>query len=146
MSALSSFHPAVGTWFERSLGAPTLAQSRGWAEIASGKDTLIAAPTGHGKTLAAFLWSIDNLVKRADGDGLGGGIEVVYVSPLKALSSDVEKNLAIPLSGIRDALTSMGAAPPAIRTALRTGDTSAAARAAIVKKPPHILITTPETL
>jgi ATP-dependent helicase Lhr and Lhr-like helicase len=146
MSALSSFHPAVRAWFEQALGAPTLAQSQGWLEIAKGKDTLIAAPTGHGKTLAAFLSSIDALVKKAEEGGLGAGIEVVYVSPLKALSSDVQKNLERPLAGIREAMSSLGSEPPPLRMALRTGDTTPAARAAIVKKPPHILITTPESL
>jgi ATP-dependent Lhr-like helicase len=146
MHPLSSFHPATQAWFERALGVPTLAQSHGWAEIALGRDTLIAAPTGHGKTLAAFLSSIDGLVKKAEAGALSEGIEVVYISPLKALSSDVEKNLALPLAGIREALAARGSDPPAIRTALRTGDTTSAARAAIVKKPPHILITTPESL
>jgi ATP-dependent helicase Lhr and Lhr-like helicase len=142
----SSFHPAVAAWFERALGAPTAAQLQGWAEIARGHDTLIAAPTGHGKTLAAFLSSIDLLVKRGEAGHLEDGIEVVYVSPLKALSSDVQKNLDLPLAGIRDAAVALGRAPPLIRTALRTADTTPAARAAIVKKPPHILITTPESL
>jgi ATP-dependent Lhr-like helicase len=146
MDALSTFHPSVKAWFEQALGAPTLAQSRGWAAIAERGDTLITAPTGHGKTLAAFLSGIDRLVKAADAGGLGEGIEIVYVSPLKALSSDVQKNLEVPLAGIRDALASVGGVPPPIRTALRTGDTTAAARAAILKKPPHVLITTPESL
>ncbi|MGD0526934.1 MAG: DEAD/DEAH box helicase [Polyangiaceae bacterium] len=142
----SSFHPAVRSWFERSFDAPTQAQERGWAEILAGRDTLIAAPTGSGKTLAAFLAAIDALVHRADTGDIGEGIDVVYVSPLKALSSDVEKNLAVPLAGIRDAALDLGRPPAAIRTALRTGDTTAAARAAIVRKAPHILITTPESL
>jgi ATP-dependent helicase Lhr and Lhr-like helicase len=146
MTALQSFHPAVEAWFEGALGAPTLAQSRGWAAIAQGGDTLITAPTGHGKTLAAFLSAIDRLVKRSEKGDLGEGIEIVYVSPLKALSSDVQKNLDVPLAGIRAALSSLGSAPPPIRAALRTGDTTSASRAAILKKPPHILITTPESL
>jgi ATP-dependent Lhr-like helicase len=141
-----SFHPAVRSWFERTFDAPTQAQERGWAEILAGRDTLIAAPTGSGKTLAAFLAAIDALVHRADAGLLGEGIDVVYVSPLKALSSDVEKNLAAPLAGIRDAALALGLPAPPIRTALRTGDTTAAARAAIVRKAPHILITTPESL
>jgi len=141
----SSFHPAVRAWFDRTLGAPTEAQLRGWPEISAGRDTLIAAPTGSGKTLAAFLASLDGLV-RADADVPLGAIDVVYVSPLKALSSDVQKNLDVPLAGIRAAAVELGLAPPSIRTALRTGDTTPAARAAIVRTPPHILITTPESL
>src|SRR6202043_2625438 len=107
-----SFHPAVRAWFERTFDAPTQAQERGWAEILAGKDTLIAAPTGSGKTLAAFLAAIDALVHRADAGELGEGIDVVYVSPLKALSSDVDKNLAVPLEGIRDAALALGLPPP----------------------------------
>ncbi len=140
------FHPAVRSWFERAFGQPTPAQARGWAEILAGRDTLIAAPTGSGKTLAAFLASLDSLTRRADDGPLQDGIDVVYVSPLKALSSDVQRNLEQPLAGIRDAAVALGLSPPAIRTALRTGDTTPAARAAIVRSPPHILITTPESL
>jgi ATP-dependent helicase Lhr and Lhr-like helicase len=142
----TSFHPVVRAWFERTFEAPTEAQARGWAEIAQGRDTLIAAATGSGKTLAAFLASIDGLVQKAYGDGLPEGIEVLYVSPLKALSSDVRRNLDLPLEGIRAAAEGLGLAPPEIQTALRTGDTTAAARAAIVRRAPHILITTPESL
>jgi ATP-dependent Lhr-like helicase len=143
MAVPDSFHPAVRSWFERTFEAPTQAQKRGWTEILAGRDTLIAAPTGSGKTLAAFLAALDSLVERA---GDVEGIEVVYVSPLKALSSDVQKNLEAPLEGIRDAARELGLAPPAIRTALRTGDTTAADRAAIVRKAPHVLVTTPESL
>jgi ATP-dependent Lhr-like helicase len=146
MSLPFSFHPAVRTWFERTFEAPTSAQSRGWAEIVAGHDTLIAAPTGSGKTLAAFLASIDALTRRAEAGELGDGVEVVYVSPLKALSSDVQKNLDTPLGGIAAVCREQGLALPAIRCALRTGDTTAAARAAIVRAPPHILISTPESL
>ncbi len=142
----STFHPAVRHWFDRAFEQPTPAQVRGWAEIQAGRDTLIAAPTGSGKTLAAFLASLDALVRRADSGELPPAIEVVYVSPLKALSSDVQKNLATPLEGIRDAAAELGLPVPAIHTALRTGDTSAAARAAIVRSAPHVLITTPESL
>jgi ATP-dependent helicase Lhr and Lhr-like helicase len=141
-----SFHPAVRTWFDRVFAAPTAAQSRGWAEILAGHDTLIAAPTGSGKTLAAFLASLDALVQRAAAGELGVGVEVVYVSPLKALSGDVQKNLDAPLAGIHEAARTLGLELPAIRTALRTGDTTAAARAAIVRSPPHVLISTPESL
>jgi ATP-dependent Lhr-like helicase len=141
-----SFHPVVRTWFDSAFSAPTLAQSRGWPEILAGRDTLIAAPTGSGKTLAAFLASLDALVRRGEAGEQEAGVEVVYVSPLKALSSDVQKNLDAPLAGIREAAGAGGLELPAIRTALRTGDTSAAARAAIVRAPPHILISTPESL
>ncbi|HEY8041750.1 MAG TPA: DEAD/DEAH box helicase, partial [Polyangiaceae bacterium] len=146
MPVPSSFHPAVRTWFERTFDAPTAAQERGWAEILAGRDTLIAAPTGSGKTLAAFLASLDALVHREASGELKEGIDVVYVSPLKALSSDVQKNLEAPLAGIRDAARDLGLPPPSVRTALRTGDTTPAARAAIVRNAPHILITTPESL
>src|ERR1700729_4008430 len=101
MTALASFHPIVRAWFGRAFAGPTAAQERGWAEIVAGRDTLIAAPTGSGKTLAAFLAAIDALVRRAESGELGEGIDVVYVSPLKALSGDVQKNLQAPLEGIR---------------------------------------------
>ncbi|HWX09552.1 MAG TPA: DEAD/DEAH box helicase, partial [Gaiellaceae bacterium] len=153
------FHPAVRAWFGRAFDGPTPAQSRGWVEIAAGRDTLIAAPTGSGKTLAAFLASIDTLVRRNDHDPVRtleqseraddndrGLIEVVYVSPLKALSSDVRRNLEAPLEGIAEAARELGLPPPAVRVALRTGDTTAAARAAILRHVPHILVTTPESL
>jgi ATP-dependent Lhr-like helicase len=143
----SSFHPAVRAWFDRSFAAPTGAQTKGWEEIQAGRDTLIAAPTGSGKTLAAFLASIDALFRGGDTPGaLEAGIEVIYVSPLKALSSDVQRNLEAPLAGIRAAAADLGLALPDVRTALRTGDTTPAARAAILKRAPHILITTPESL
>src|SRR5579872_7458051 len=141
-----SFHPAVRRWFDRTLGSPTTAQLHGWREIAAGRDTLVAAPTGSGKTLAAFLWSLDALVREADGGALEDAIHVVYVSPLKALSSDIQRNLEAPLAGIRDAAADLGLGPPAIRTALRTGDTAPAARAAMIRHPPHVLVTTPESL
>src|ERR1700677_3372479 len=97
------FHPAVRAWFDRTFGQPTPAQAQGWAEILAGHDTLIAAPTGSGKTLAAFLASLDGLVRRSEGGPMPDAIDVVYVSPLKALSSDVHRNLELPLAGIRDA-------------------------------------------
>ena len=140
------FHPAVRAWFERAFGQPTPAQSLGWAEILAGNDTLIAAPTGSGKTLAAFLASLDGLVRRSEAAPLPDAVDVVYVSPLKALSTDVQRNLEVPLVGIREAARELGFADPCIRAALRTGDTSPAARAAIVRRPPHVLITTPESL
>jgi ATP-dependent Lhr-like helicase len=146
MSLPTSFHPVVRAWFEGAFAAPTDAQARGWAEIATGADTLIAAPTGSGKTLAAFLAGIDALVASAAEGGLHDRIEVVYVSPLKALSSDVQKNLDAPLEGIRRMALERGMGLPPIRTALRTGDTTQAARAAILRTPPHVLVSTPESL
>ncbi len=144
--ALSSFHPAVARWFEHTLGVPTVAQAEGWAAIRNGRHTLIAAPTGSGKTLAAFLSAIDDLFC----DGLAGALpdqtRVIYVSPLKALSTDIHKNLAEPLEGIRAIAAGMGIAAPAVTAAVRTGDTTSAARAAMLCTPPHILVTTPESL
>src|SRR5580693_1254311 len=137
------FHPAVRTWFERRFpGGPTEPQAGGWREVAAGGHTLIAAPTGSGKTLAAFLVCIDRLY-RADG---GGGLQVVYVSPLKALATDIQQNLEAPLAEIAGVAEELGLPVPRIRVAVRTGDTAAAARAAMLKNPPDILITTPESL
>ncbi len=146
MDALASFHPAVRAWFDRRFDAPTDAQLAGWRAIDEGRDTLVAAPTGSGKTLTAFLWSIDSLLKRGLAGDLPSGIDVVYISPLKALSSDIQRNLEAPLAEIRDIACELGCEPPESRTALRTGDTTQAARAAIVRNAPHILITTPESL
>ncbi len=144
---LTNFHPAVASWFEKRFGAATEPQARAWPEIRGGHHTLIAAPTGSGKTLAAFLSAIDDLVRQALlGGGLPDETEVVYVSPLKALSNDVEKNLEEPLAGIRAELAAMGLPDAEIRTQVRTGDTPASVRTAMVKRPPHILVTTPESL
>jgi ATP-dependent Lhr-like helicase len=143
---LDAFHPAVATWFRERFGAPTEAQARGWAEIASGRDTLIMAPTGSGKTLAAFLAGIDGLVRRALDGRLDDRTRIIYVSPLKALGADVERNLEAPLRGIETTAMRLGALVPPIRTALRTGDTSQSDRAKIIRRPPHVLITTPESL
>ena len=143
---LEAFHPAVATWFRERFSAPTEAQSRGWAEIASGRDTLIMAPTGSGKTLAAFLAGIDGLVRRAVSGGLDDVTRILYVSPLKALGADVERNLEAPLRGIEATAMRLGTLVPPIRTALRTGDTSQTDRARILRRPPHVLITTPESL
>jgi ATP-dependent helicase Lhr and Lhr-like helicase len=147
---LTDFHPAVAAWFSKRFGAATVPQARAWPEIRAGRHTLIAAPTGSGKTLAAFLSAIDHLVRQALLNGGPGGLpdetEVVYVSPLKALSNDVEKNLWEPLAGIRAELAAMGLPDVEIRTQVRTGDTPASARTAMVKRPPHILVTTPESL
>src|SRR5688500_17248523 len=144
--ALSAFHPLVARWFSESLGAPTSAQERGWDAIRSGRHTLIAAPTGSGKTLAAFLTAIDDLVCEAATAPLPDEVRVVYISPLKALSADIHKNLAEPRRGIRQLAEASGAVPPRITAAVRTGDTTSSERAAILRRPPHILVTTPESL
>lgn len=145
---LAMFHPAVRVWFERRFShGPTLAQARGWPCIARGEDTLIAAPTGSGKTLSAFLLCIDRLYRAAErGELRDGRVEVVYVSPLKALVVDIRQNLEQPLEEIRNVALELGLAAPEIRVGMRSGDTKAGARAALVKNPPHLLITTPESL
>lgn len=143
---LHSFHPAIEQWFASTLGAPTAAQSSGWASIRERRHTLIAAPTGSGKTLAAFLIAIDELLRDGIAGGLADETRVVYVSPLKALSTDIDKNLSAPLQGIRERCAQLGVDAPAITTAVRTGDTPGSARAAMLRTPPHILITTPESL
>ncbi len=147
MTVLETFHPALRAWFDRKFAAPTEAQAQGWPEIVAGRDTLISAPTGSGKTLAAFLVAIDRLMRRAQEQGpLEDAVEVVYVSPLKALSNDIQRNLEQPLAEIGECALELGYPAPAIRTALRTGDTTSSERQQIVRKPPHILITTPESL
>lgn len=143
--ALASFHPLVAGWFHRRFGAPTEPQVLGWPEIASGRDALIAAPTGSGKTLAAFLACIDRLVWEAVEGRLKDETSIVYISPLKALSNDIRKNLEEPLAELRAAAVETGMELPEVRTAVRTGDTTAGERAAMLKNPPHILITTPES-
>ena len=140
------FHPAVSTWFRRRFEAPTDAQSAGWPQIASGRDTLISAPTGSGKTLAAFLAGIDGLVRTAEAGDLEDGTEIVYVTPLKALGNDIQRNLETPLAEIREVATELGYQLPSIRTAVRSGDSTSSERQAMVRRPPHILITTPESL
>ena len=143
---IESFHPLIRTWFERRFGAPTEAQAQGWPAIASGRHTLIAAPTGSGKTLAAFLTALDGLVRQALTNGLDSGTQVVYVSPLKALANDIQRNLLEPLAEITALAEEMGFPVPEIRVAVRTGDTPAKERALHAKRPPHVLITTPESL
>jgi ATP-dependent Lhr-like helicase len=143
---LNEFHPAVAAWFVQRFGTPTEPQVRAWPEIRAGRHTLIAAPTGSGKTLAAFLAAIDDLVRLALTDGLKDEIRVVYISPLKALSNDVQRNLEEPLAGIRAELAAQGLPDAPIRTLVRTGDTPASERASMSKRPPHILVTTPESL
>jgi len=126
--SLSGFHPAVAGWFESRFGRPTEVQERAWAVTAQGGHALIAAPTGSGKTLAAFLAAIDALLADALAGTLADQVQVLYVSPLKALSNDIRKNLHEPLSGIVERLADAGVAVPEIRAAVRTGDTPAAER------------------
>ena len=144
--ALDGFHPAVAGWFARTFPAPTPAQAEAWPAIASGRDTLVAAPTGSGKTLTAFLTAIDALVREGLAHGLPDATLVLYVSPLKALSNDIHINLEAPLAGIRAQLALLSLPDVDIRSAVRTGDTPQSERAALRKRPPHILVTTPESL
>ncbi|HXW32067.1 MAG TPA: DEAD/DEAH box helicase, partial [Acidimicrobiales bacterium] len=148
MPSVAGFHPAVSAWFDRRFPAgPTEPQDQGWPQIAAGGDTLIAAPTGSGKTLTGFLQSIDSLYRaHAAGEEIGGQTRVVYVSPLKALAVDIHQNLEQPLAEIAAAAAELGLTPAPITVAVRTGDTTVAARAAMVREPPTILVTTPESL
>jgi ATP-dependent helicase Lhr and Lhr-like helicase len=140
------FHPVVGAWFRRRFAEPTPVQTQGWPAIADGLDVLLAAPTGSGKTLAAFLYCLDALVGKSARGALEDRTEIVYVSPLKALSNDIRRNLEEPLGELGAVAAEMGLRAPAIRTAVRTGDTSAAERRQGAKRPPHVLVTTPESL
>ena len=142
------FHPAVASWFARRFPeGPSEPQARGWPAIASGTDTLVAAPTGSGKTLAGFLVAIDALYRAHDrGEELSGGTRVVYASPLKALAVDIHQNLERPLGEIAEVARELGLPVPPITVAVRTGDTTAGARTAMVREPPTILVTTPESL
>lgn len=145
--SLRAFHPAVAAWFRQTFRRATPAQRAAWPSIRAGRHTLVAAPTGSGKTLTAFLAALDDLVRQGlSPAGLADGTQVVYVSPLKALSNDIALNLTAPLEGIRAELAARGLAEPAIRVAVRTGDTPARERALSIRKPPHILVTTPESL
>src|SRR6266705_5101273 len=146
MAELEFFHPAVRNWFQKQFPAPTEPQARAWPAIKQRRHTLIAAPTGSGKTLAAFLSAIDDLVWKAIDGTLVDETQVVYVSPLKALSNDIQINLQQPLRGIQEQLEDSGIKGVEIRTLVRTGDTPAKERAAMTKKPPHIIVTTPESL
>jgi ATP-dependent Lhr-like helicase len=143
---LEIFHPAVARWFGQSFPAPTEPQLQAWPEIKKQRHTLIAAPTGSGKTLAAFLSAIDDLVRLGVDGKLDDSTHVIYVSPLKALSNDVQRNLQVPLEGIQAELKAMGLPEVNIRTLVRTGDTPAAERTAMTKRPPHVVVTTPESL
>ena len=167
---LNAFSAPVRDWFLAAFGEPTPPQAAGWPAIQRGENTLILAPTGSGKTLAAFLWGIDAIYRAlASGPGaatIGGnapavdpgsspsvqhppstpGVRLLYISPLKALNNDIERNLRAPLAGIRDVAERLGQPLPPLRVAVRTGDTPSHARAAMLKEPPHILITTPESL
>ena len=142
----TSFHPLIERWFAERFSAPTAPQAAGWQSISAGRSTLIAAPTGSGKTLAAFLWSLDRLIKRALQGGLDDRTSVVYVSPLKALGNDIAKNLQAPLAEIYELAGREGILLPTLRVAVRSGDTPARERQLMTRHPPHILITTPESL
>ncbi|MBO9685343.1 MAG: DEAD/DEAH box helicase [Mitsuaria chitosanitabida] len=145
--AAHDFHPAVQAWFARAFPAPTPAQAAAWPAIQAGRHTLVAAPTGSGKTLTAFLAALDALVRRGlSPEGLPDECCVVYVSPLKALSNDIQLNLEAPLAGIREELARLGLPDVHLRTAVRTGDTPAGERQQVLRRPPHIVVTTPESL
>ena len=140
------FHSYLSQWFRQHFASPSPAQKRGWRHIMSGRDTLIAAPTGSGKTLAAFLWSLNTLVSAALKGKLENRTYVVYVSPLKALGNDIHKNLRVPMEEIGRIAEHQGEGPLGIRVAVRSGDTPSSERQSMIRRPPHILITTPESL
>src|SRR5574341_2378690 len=143
---LTLFHPLIADWFRSSVGIPMDVQQAAWPAIQSGKDALIAAPTGSGKTFAAFLSCIDSLFKQALARELDDHTQVLYVSPLKALSNDIQKNLQQPLNEIGQAALQAGLLMPELRVLVRTGDTPMTDRQQMLKRPPHILVTTPESL
>ncbi|MGE3315327.1 MAG: DEAD/DEAH box helicase, partial [Planctomycetaceae bacterium] len=145
-TAFFGFHPLVADWFQSRFAAPTEPQYLGWPHIAAGEHTLIAAPTGSGKTLTAFLACIDRLLREAIEGTLTEETRVVYVSPLRALSNDMHRNLEVPLEEIAALAAERGYEMPTLRAGLRTGDTTASKRAALIRRPPHILVTTPESL
>jgi ATP-dependent helicase Lhr and Lhr-like helicase len=146
MNEAPAFHPCVLRWFESRFAQPTVAQARAWPDIRAGRHVLLAAPTGSGKTLAAFLTAIDDLVRQALNGGLRDETQIVYVSPLKALSNDINRNLEAPLAGIRAQLGEQGLGDVEIRTWVRTGDTPPGERERMRRRPPHIVVTTPESL
>jgi ATP-dependent Lhr-like helicase len=143
---LDRFSPATQAWFDSTFDAPTPAQSQGWDAISRGQHTLILAPTGSGKTLAAFLWTLDRLLSEPVPADPTARCRVLYVSPLKALSYDVERNLRAPLTGIGHEARRLGLDSPEIIVATRTGDTPQEDRRRLLKHPPDVLITTPESL
>src|SRR6266487_1301194 len=145
-SMLTRFHPLVRRWFKETFGEPSDPQREGWPAIASGAHTLILAPTGTGKTLAAFLWELNEIIERGTKEPLPNAIHLLYISPLKALNNDIQRNLDQPLTQLREQFGAAGKKFPEIRIAVRTGDTPASARARMLRKSPHILITTPESL
>src|SRR5437763_2053856 len=144
--ALKPFHPLVRDWFREALGAPSAPQEQGWPAIAGGAHTLILAPTGTGKTLTAFLWELNNRIVDGSAAPLSNAVHILYISPLKALNNDIQRNLDKPLAELRARFAAGGTAFPEIRVAVRTGDTPASARARMLRKSPHVLITTPESL
>src|SRR5712675_1251470 len=146
MNALDTFHPAVAAWFSRTFDAPTPAQERAWPALQAGRHVLVAAPTGSGKTFAAFLAAIDQLVKEGLDGPLPDETRIVYVSPLKALSNDIQRNLEAPLEGIREELAALNLPDVEIRAVVRTGDTTQSERAGMRRRAPHIVVTTPESL
>ena len=143
--ALSAFSPATATWFGEVFAEPTAAQTGAWQAISTGQNALVIAPTGSGKTLAAFLSALDSLI-RDPNPAAKQRCRVLYVSPLKALAVDVERNLRAPLAGITQTALRLGQSPPSVTVGIRSGDTSAGDRRKIVSRPPDILITTPESL
>ncbi|HEU4563639.1 MAG TPA: DEAD/DEAH box helicase, partial [Gemmatimonadaceae bacterium] len=143
---LRPFHPLVREWFAGALGAPSAPQRMGWPAIASGEHTLILAPTGTGKTLSAFLWELNQLIVEGSRAPLPNAVQILYISPLKALNNDIQRNLERPLHELRERFAVAGEPFPEIRVAVRTGDTPSSARARMIRKTPHILITTPESL
>lgn len=145
-SPLGRFHPIVRKWFKETLGAPSDPQREGWPAIASGEHTLVLAPTGTGKTLAAFLWELNELIVSGMKEPLPNSVRLLYISPLKALNNDIQRNLDRPLRELKERFEAEGKQFPEIRVAVRTGDTPAAARARMLRRSPHILITTPESL
>src|SRR5271170_2214663 len=146
MNALDSFHPAVSAWFLRTFDAPTPAQEQAWPALQAGEHVLVAAPTGSGKTFAAFLAAIDSLVREGIQGPLPDETRVLYVSPLKALSNDIQRNLEAPLAGIREELVALNLPDVEIRAVVRTGDTTQAERAGMRRRAPHIVVSTPESL
>src|SRR5436190_10487616 len=143
LDPLDLFLPPVRQWFRAALGEPTPPQRQGWPLIAAGQSTLILAPTGSGKTLAAFLACLDHLWRHPQ---QARGVRVLYISPLKALNNDIYRNLQVPLEGVAETARRMKKSLPALEVAVRTGDTSTRERQRQLRRPPHVLITTPESL